>query len=73
VVGLHRVLQNGDSDGVVHRRGAEAAAEAEADGLRAYGAHGAGEERSTAGEEPPRESRAPARPTESLRASLGFS
>jgi hypothetical protein len=40
VVGLHRVLQNGDSDGVVHRRGAEAAAEAEAEGLRAYGAHG---------------------------------
>ncbi|PWZ56324.1 hypothetical protein Zm00014a_004074 [Zea mays] len=40
VVGLHRVLQNGDSDGVVHRRGVEAAAEAEAKGLRAYGAHG---------------------------------
>jgi hypothetical protein len=40
VVGLHRVLQNGDSNGVVHRRGAEAAAEAEVEGLRAYGAHG---------------------------------
>jgi hypothetical protein len=40
VVGLHRVLQNGDSDGVVHRRGAEATAEVEVEGLRAYGAHG---------------------------------
>lgn len=40
VVGLHRVLQHGDSNGVVHRRGAEAAAEAEAEGLRADDAHG---------------------------------
>lgn len=40
VVGLHRVLEHGDSDGVVHRRGAEAAAEAEAEGLRADAAHG---------------------------------
>jgi hypothetical protein len=41
VVGLHRVLQHGDADGGVHRRGAEAAAETEADGLRADAAHGA--------------------------------
>ena len=40
VVGLHRVLQHGDADGGVHRRGAEAAAEAEAEGLRADAAHG---------------------------------
>jgi hypothetical protein len=40
VVGLHPVLQHGDSDGGVHRRGAEAAAEAEVEGLRADAAHG---------------------------------
>lgn len=41
VVGLHRVLQHGDADGRVHGRGAEAAAEAEAERLRADAAHGA--------------------------------
>lgn len=40
MVRLHRVLQHGDADGGVHRRGAKAAAEAEAEGLRADAAHG---------------------------------
>lgn len=41
VLGFHRVLQYGDADGGVERRAAEAAAEAEAEGLRADAAHGA--------------------------------
>ena len=41
VVDLHGVLQHGDADGGVERRAAEAAAEADAEGLGADGAHGA--------------------------------
>lgn len=41
VLGLRGVLQHGDADGGVQRGPAEAAAEADAEGLRADGAHGA--------------------------------
>ena len=41
MVDLHGVLQHGDADGGVERRAAEAAAEADAEGLGADGAHGA--------------------------------
>lgn len=41
VLDLHGVLQHGDADGGVQRGAAEAAAEADAEGLGADGAHGA--------------------------------